>query len=396
MQLSDKQKEFWNEPYHRWNIKHGATRSGKTYMDYFVIPRSIRERVGEPGSIVLLGNTKGTLQRNVIEPMQNIYGTELVSSIKSDNTARLFGERVHCLGADNVKHVDRLRGMSIKYCYGDEVATWNKGVFDMLKSRLDREYSRFDGTCNPQGPDHWFKQFLDSDADIFQQQYSIYDNPFLPKTVLESLEREHKGIFFDRYILGKWVAAEGLVYPMFGQQCIAKTEPREYTKFVISMDYGIQNATAMILWGLSGNVWYAVKEFYHSGRETNRQKTDMQYYEDLLALAGDLPIYRVIIDPSAASFLALIEQKRQFRVWDADNSVIEGIQHTAQCLADGKIKINDCCTRTIQEFGVYAWEENSAEDRPMKVNDHAMDAVRYFVQTMQIYRERRAGGIIYF
>ena len=95
MQLSDKQKAFWNEPYHRWNIKHGATRSGKTYMDYFVIPRSIRERVGEPGSIVLLGNTKGTLQRNVIEPMQNIYGTELVSSIKSDNTARLFGERVH-------------------------------------------------------------------------------------------------------------------------------------------------------------------------------------------------------------------------------------------------------------------------------------------------------------
>ena len=152
----------------------------------------------------------------------------------------------------------------------------------------------------------------------------------------------------------------------------------------------------MILWGLSGGVWYAVKEFYHSGRETNRQKTDMQYYEDLLALAGDLPIYRVIIDPSAASFLALIEQKRQFRVWDADNSVIEGIQHTAQCLADGKIKVNDCCTRTIQEFGVYAWEENSAEDKPMKVNDHAMDAVRYFVQTMQIYRERRASGIIYF
>lgn len=362
-------------------------------MDYFVIPRSIRERVGKAGSIVLLGNTKGTLQRNVIEPMQDIYGTELVSSIRSDNTASLFGERVHCLGADNKKHVDRLRGMSIKYCYGDEVATWNKGVFDMLKSRLDREYSRFDGTCNPQGPDHWFKQFIDSDADIFQQQYTVYDNPFLPKAVLESLERENKGIFYDRYILGQWTAAEGRVYPMFGPQCIEKTEPREYTKFSISMDYGIQNPTAMILWGLSGNVWYAVKEFYHSGRETKRQKTDQEYYEALLELAGDLPIAQVIIDPSAASFLALVEQKHRLRVWYADNSVISGIQHTAQCLADGRIKINDCCTRTIQEFNAYAWEEDSAEDRPMKVNDHAMDAVRYFVETTGAWTKKISRSI---
>lgn len=127
LQLSEKQKAFWREPYHRWNIKHGATRSGKTYLDFFVIARSIRERKGLDGLIVLMGNTKGTLQRNVIEPMQNIFGAALVSSIRSDNTATLFGERVHCLGADNRKHVDRLRGVSIKYCYGDEVVTWEPG-----------------------------------------------------------------------------------------------------------------------------------------------------------------------------------------------------------------------------------------------------------------------------
>ena len=129
MKLSDKQAAFWREPFHRWNVKAGATRSGKTYLDYYVIPRSIRERKGKPGLVVLMGNTKGTLQRNVIEPMQEIYGERHVSSIRSDNTATIFGERVHCLGADNKKHVDRLRGTSIKYCYGDEVVTWEQEVF---------------------------------------------------------------------------------------------------------------------------------------------------------------------------------------------------------------------------------------------------------------------------
>lgn len=215
MQLSPKQKAFWNEPYHRWNIKHGATRSGKTYLDYFIIPRSIRERAGEPGLIVLLGNTKGTLQRNVIEPMQELYGADMVSSIRSDNTATMFGERVHCLGADNKKRVERIRGMSVKYCYGDEIVSWEEEVFEMLKSRMDRPYSRFDGTCNPKDPEHWVYKFLHSDADVFSQGYELDDNPFLDDRVREELKREHSGVFYDRYIRGLWVQAEGLVFPYF-------------------------------------------------------------------------------------------------------------------------------------------------------------------------------------
>lgn len=217
MQLSPKQKAFWNEPHHRWNIKHGATRSGKTYLDYFVIARSIRERTGKDGLIVLLGNTKGTLQRNVIDPMQEIYGPGLVTSIRSDNTATLFGERVYCLGADNKKHVDRLRGASIKYCYGDEVPTWEKEVFEMVKSRMDKPYSRFDGTANPQEPDHWLKQFIDSDADIFAQNYTIDDNPFLDDAVKAAMKAEHSGVFYRRYILGEWCVAEGLLFPYFAE-----------------------------------------------------------------------------------------------------------------------------------------------------------------------------------
>lgn len=241
LRLSEKQKAFWREPYHRWNIKHGATRSGKTYLDFFVIARSIRERKGLDGLIVLMGNTKGTLQRNVIEPMQNIFGAALVSSIRSDNTATLFGERVHCLGADNRKHVDRLRGVSIKYCYGDEVVTWEPEVFEMLKSRLDKPYSRFDGTCNPKEPDHWFKKFIDSDADVFAQQYCIDDNPFLDADVRAAMKREHSGVFYDRYILGEWCVAEGLVFPYFSaeRERWLTDAPRDgYSKICVGLDFG--------------------------------------------------------------------------------------------------------------------------------------------------------------
>lgn len=219
MQLSDKQKAFIREPYHRYNIKHGATRSGKTYLDYFMIPMRIRERAGADGLIVLLGNSKGTLQRNVIEPMQTIWGEAMVSSIRSDNTAFMFGEKVHCLGAENIARVDKLRGASIKYCYGDEITTWCEDVFDMLKSRLDKPYSCLDATCNPKEPEHWVKQFMDDPAvDCWNQQYGIDDNPFLDPAVRDSLKREHRGVFYDRYILGLWVAAEGLVFPYFANE----------------------------------------------------------------------------------------------------------------------------------------------------------------------------------
>lgn len=267
MRLSDKQKEFWRAPYHRWNIKSGATRSGKTYLDYFLIPRRIRERAGREGLIVLLGNTKGTLQRNVIDPMREIYGSGLVSSIKSDNTARMFGETVYCLGADSKKHVDRLRGASIKYCYGDEVATWEQEVFEMLKSRLDKDYSLFDGTCNPKDPEHWFKRFIDSDADIFAQQYSIDDNPFLPDSVRDALKREHKGVFYDRYILGMWTVAEGLIFPYYAEDParfdfdMAELIPEdpgqppkiELSKLTIGIDFGGNgSATHMVATGFVG------------------------------------------------------------------------------------------------------------------------------------------------
>ena len=217
---TDKQKEFIREAvdrHHRWNFKGGATRSGKTYLDFkYVIPQRITERRGLEGLSVVLGVTNSTIERNVLEPMRRIYGEDFVSRISSDNTVNLFGEKCYALGAEKVSQLSKLRGASFKYCYGDEVADWSQDVFELLKSRLDKPYSVFDGTFNPKAPQHWLKKFLDSDADIFSQTYSIDDNPFLDPSFVENLKREYKGtVLFDRYILGNWVAAEGAIYRTF-------------------------------------------------------------------------------------------------------------------------------------------------------------------------------------
>ena len=193
---------------------------------------------------VILGNTRETIRRNILLPMQNLYGADYVSNLRADNSCEMFGQKVFCLGADNANRVDKVRGSSIKYCYGDEITTWNPDVFDMLKSRLDKSYSVFDGTCNPANPQHWFKQFLDSDADIYQQAYTIDDNPFLDPAFVANLKKEYSGtVLYDRYILGLWVAAEGVIYRQFCDNperfIIDDLEPGDAIRqAVIGVDFG--------------------------------------------------------------------------------------------------------------------------------------------------------------
>lgn len=212
-----KQAAYLRESTHRWNMKGGATRSGKTYLDYrWVIPKRLRDRSGKEGLNVILGVTKATIERNVLSPMRDIYGDVLVGYIGSDNTVGLFGEKVYALGAEKLSQVSKLRGSSIKYCYGDEVADWSRDVFDLLKSRLDKEYSCFDGTFNPKDPLHWLKEFIDSDADVYYQTYSIDDNPFLDQTFVSELKKEYAGTsLYDRYILGLWAASEGALFTTY-------------------------------------------------------------------------------------------------------------------------------------------------------------------------------------
>lgn len=217
MGYTQKQKEYIARANHRWNIKSGAVRSGKSYVDVTaVVPMRIRERVGKDGLVLIIGVSKETIERNVLQPMREKYGKDIVGTINNRNIAVVCGEPVYCLGAEKVSQVAKIQGASAKYVYGDEVAKWNEDVFNMLKSRLDKPYSCFDGSLNPEHPTHWLKKFIDSDADIYLQEYTIFDNEFLSKDFVKNLCNEYEGtIYYDRLILGKWVRAEGAIYRKF-------------------------------------------------------------------------------------------------------------------------------------------------------------------------------------
>ena len=217
MALSSKQKEYLQNCNHRWNLKIGATGSGKSWLDYaVVIPKRLLAMRGQ-GAALILGNTQSTANRNIIEPMRDIWGEQLVGRIISaDNSANIFGRKVYVLGADKQTSVSKIQGMTVEYAYGDEMTTWAQTVFEMLKSRLRCEHSFFDGTANPDSAHHYLKQFIDSDADVYCQTSTIDDNPFLPVEFVTQLKKEYLGtVYYKRFILGQWAAAEGACYPLF-------------------------------------------------------------------------------------------------------------------------------------------------------------------------------------
>ena len=408
LKLTKKQNEYIRNADSRWNLKIGAVRSGKSYVDVaFIIPYRIRERAGLPGLTVIMGVSKGTIERNVLQPMREIYTSELVGTINNENIAVVFGEPVYCLGAEKMSQVAKILGSSIKYCYGDEIAKWNQEVFNVLKSRLDKEYSCFDGACNPESPNHWLKEFLDDQKlDAYIQSYQIFDNPNLPKKYVDNLCNEYAGtVYYRRYILGEWALAEGLIYPMYENAIVEAPPDAIATEYVVSVDYGTMNAFAAILWVKRGAIWYGEREYYYSGRDTGIQKTDQEYAEALdkwikdivdnlvpmhSALGGmSIPKIRTIIDPSAASFIALLKKNDWSKVVAGDNAVLDGIRETAVALQTGKIKILKSMTNWIKEAGGYIWDDSKVEEHPVKENDHAMDATRYFVKTMRVAAKNR-------
>lgn len=311
--LSIMQKEYWNNADHRWNVKTGATGSGKTFLDFYLIPKRIRACRGN-GLIVFLGNTKSTLSRNILDPMREIYGERAISNINNENVAYLFGKKAYCLGADKVNQVSKIQGSTIEYAYGDEVTTWNREVFEMLKSRLRCENSLFDGTCNPDGPKHWFKQFLDSGADIFQQKYTIDDNPFLPEKFVEELKKEYAGtVYYDRYIRGNWTRAEGLLFPQFADNpkrwdiSYEEALGLPVSQVFIGLDVGgTKSHSTLVSTGIVGNfqrqVRLAEKTIKHSKGTVDPDRIYNAYDEfqkELRVLYPDFPVTRCFVDNEA-------------------------------------------------------------------------------------------------
>jgi len=252
--LSDKQKEYIRNATHRFNLKVGARRCGKTYLDdFYMIPARILERRELDGLYCIFGVSKGTIERNVLQPMRQMYGKDLIGTINSSNVAKLFGEEVYCLGCEKTSQVSKIQGTSIKYGYGDEIAKWNQEVFIMIEASLDKPYSCFDGALNPENQSHWLKKdFLDKvdekGLDVYVQHYTIFDNPFLTQEFIDNLCKEYEGtVYYDRLILGLWKNAEGIIYRQFADNPSAYIReepvdqdgnPLNFMIISIGIDYG--------------------------------------------------------------------------------------------------------------------------------------------------------------
>lgn len=387
---TEKQKEFLFSRDRRLNFLSGSVRSGKTYISLLKFVFWVAS-MPKNCEFIMVGKTVGSLERNCFNYIYQFIGEENFITHKTAKYAYIFGHKVWLEGAIDKRSEEKIRGMTLAGAYCDEVTLYPENFFVMLLTRLSVPGAKLFATCNPDNPNHYIKKkYIDraEELDCAVWTFLLTDNTHLPKEYLDNLAKEFQGVFYNRFVLGEWCKTDGLVYQMFDDANIVPTVDRNYTEYCVSMDYGILNPTAMLLWGFCDGVWYIIQEYYHSGKETNIQKTDQQYYDALCWLCGDKQISYIYIDPSASSFITLIRQNGKYRVVHADNTVIEGIQHTASTIAARRIKVNECCQRTIQEFGLYAWDERGERDLPVKENDHAMDAVRYFVQTKRIWREQ--------
>lgn len=402
IRLTEKQAEYVRSAHRRWNFAVGAVRSGKSHLAVrHTIPDRVLRGAGLKGINLILGVSKESIERNVLTPMRELWGDRMVGDINSRNWCTVFGEKVYCIGAEKVSQVSKIRGSEVKFCYVDEICDLHPEVFEMLKSRLSLGYSECHAACNPAGPQHFVKKFVDSAGsegiDLFYQHYTIYDNPFLPPEYVRSLEAEYRGtVYFKRYIEGLWAQAEGMIYPMFESAMEPRWSPPEgYSpRWCVSVDYGTMNAFDALMWGQDREgVWHCVDEFRYSGREEGHLRTDDDYVADLVRFCDAIPgEAEIVVDPSAASFIAALRRcrERTFRVRPADNSVADGIRDTAVCLQTGRIRIADDLPGIRGEFEGYVWDDSSGDDRPLKVDDHAMDSMRYFVMTKRVYRPRSA------
>lgn len=390
---SDKQLDFWSQANRRWNIKSGATRSGKTYMDYFRIAKKIRACKGL-GLIVLLGNTKGTLERNILDPMREIYGPSLVGTIGSNNTVRLFGKKVYALGADKKNQVARIQGAAIEYCYGDEITTWSEEVFIMLKSRLSTTNSCFDGTCNPDQPQHWFKKFLESDADIYHQHYTIFDNPFLPKDFVENLCKEYAGtVYYNRFILGQWARAEGAIYKQFagqpGKFVLDKDDMRKFLfrEINIGIDFGGNKSKhAFVASGITRDysTLVALKSRKHEPKATKDLESQaIEFVREILNQYGQVD--GVYLDNAEQVLIAGIKQAAQeaglghIRFRDARKiEVNERVRGTIRLMGSEKFFLTEDCKTLKEALEQAVWDEKAQGDKRLDDGSTDIDTLDAF------------------
>lgn len=396
---------WWNRPGlkdYDGILCDGAVRSGKTVSmvcGFFLW--SMGSFSGQ--TFALCGKTVGALRRNIVEQLSQWLGglflfhesrteNKLVVSDGNgrENTYYLFGGR-------DESACKLIQGITLCGVLLDEAALMPQSFVEQACARCSVEGSKLWFNCNPEGPQHWL--YTDwickaKDKNLLHLHFTMADNPALSAKIRQRYENLYTGVFYRRFILGQWCMAEGLVYE-FDRQRHVQSPDILCGRFYISVDYGTRNPFSAGLWMVSGGRAWRIREFYHSGRDSGRMLTDEEYHGKLLELAGEYPVEQVIVDPSAASFIATIRAHGRFSVRKAKNQVLPGIRWVATLLRAEVIKISPECKDAIREFGLYRWEEQGEKDAVVKENDHAMDDIRYFCATV-LARDRevtaRTGG----
>lgn len=405
--LSERQAKvlsWWKKesPYAKYNgiIADGAIRSGKTVtmaFSFVIWAMTTFERQ----NLALCGKTIASLRRNVLGTLKRQLRARgyAVSEKRSDNLlvvskgshANLF----YLFGGKDESSQDLIQGITLAGVFFDEVALMPESFVNQATARCSITGSKFWFNCNPEGPMHWFYvKWIRKcrSRRLLYLHFTMDDNLTLAEEIKERYRSQYTGVFFDRFIRGLWVVAEGLIYQFDKALHITKELPDDGFWY-ISCDYGTLNPFSAGLWCVNNGRAVRVSEYYYSGRGSSSTKTDEEYYQELEKLAGDRYIHSVVVDPSAASFIACIRRHGRFSVRKAKNDVLPGIRLTASMLHAGVIKIGAGCKDAIREFGLYRWEEKGEIDKPIKENDHAMDDIRYFCNTV-MRRDQEARRIM--
>lgn len=371
-------------------ICDGAVRSGKTLsMSVGFVFWACS--VFDGASFALCGKTVTSLRRNVVVPLIPIlreYGCtclEKVSRNYIDITFLGKTNRFYLFGGKDEGSASLIQGMTLSGVFFDEAALMPRSFVEQALARCSVSGSKMWFNCNPDNPAHWFYNEWIKKADEKKALYlhfTMDDNPSLSESMKNRYKRLYSGAFYDRFVLGKWTASEGVVYPMFSREAHVYSGEIDCESYVISCDYGTVNPSSFGLWGLCGGVWHRLKEYYYSSKKEGVSRTDEEHYSALEELAGEKKISRVIVDPSAASFIECIRRHGKFRVVKADNDVITGIRQVSAALKQNRLKFHESCRDIFREFQLYRWSEKAGTDAPVKENDHAMDDMRYFVADM--------------
>lgn len=393
---TQKQLEFlklWKEnKLKRINLLEGSVRSGKTWISLvlwaFWVATMPKDR-----NYLMAAKTLTSLKRNVLDLLESLVGSNNFSYNINQKQGNLFGRTIYLEGVNDSRAENKIRGMTLQGAYCDELTLFTEEFFSMLLSRLSEPGAKLFATTNPDNPNHWLKtNYIDrEDLNMLTVKFLIDDNTFLPKEYIDDSKNEYTGVFYDRFILGLWVIAEGLVYPQFDKDkhlIEYKEDKKDNGLYYISIDYGTVNPFSAGLWKICDNKAIRIREYYHNSRKTKKRKTDEEYYSDIEKLAGDKIVQYIVIDPSASSFIETIRRHGKFSVKKANNDVINGIRTVSTMLNKNVLLFDKSCIDTVKEFQSYVWDEKSTEDKVIKENDHAMDEIRYFCSTI-LKRELR-------